>query len=75
MSQLSLYVYVSHLNLSLLNVTSQEVVSPLKVSYSLVEDWIFRYRDALVLSHMRGTFSKLTPKSLMLCIIRRIWEQ
>jgi hypothetical protein len=24
---------------------SQEVVSPLKVSHSLVEDWIFGYRD------------------------------
>jgi hypothetical protein len=29
----------------------------------------------LVLSHMRGTLSKLTPKSLMVCIIHRIWEQ
>jgi hypothetical protein len=30
---------------------------------------------ALVLSHMRGTLSKLTPKSLMVCTIHRIWEQ
>jgi hypothetical protein len=29
----------------------------------------------LVLSHMRGTLSKLTPKSLMVCTIHRIWEQ
>jgi hypothetical protein len=36
--QLSLCVYVSHLNISFLNVISQEVVSPLKVSHSLVED-------------------------------------
>jgi hypothetical protein len=28
-------------NVSLLNVTSQKVVSPLKVSHSFVEDWIF----------------------------------
>jgi hypothetical protein len=26
-------------------VISQEVVSPLKVSHSFVEDWIFGYRD------------------------------
>jgi hypothetical protein len=26
-------------------------------------------------SHMRGTLSKLTPKSLMMCTIHRIWEQ
>jgi hypothetical protein len=38
-------LYVSHLNISLLNVISQEVVSPLKVSHSFVEDWIFGYRD------------------------------
>ncbi len=37
-SQLSLGVYVSHLNISLLYVISQEVVSPLKVSHSFVED-------------------------------------
>jgi hypothetical protein len=30
---------------------------------------------ALVLSHMRGTLSNLTPKSLMVCIIQRICEQ
>jgi hypothetical protein len=44
-SQLSLYVYVSYLNVSLLYIISQEVVSSLKVSHSLVEDWIFSYRD------------------------------
>jgi hypothetical protein len=25
--------------------------------------------------HMRGTLSKLTPKSLMVCTIHEIWEQ
>jgi hypothetical protein len=30
---------------------------------------------ALVLSHMRGTLSKITPKSLMVCTIQRICEQ
>jgi hypothetical protein len=44
-SQLSLGIDVSHLNVSLLNMISQEVVSPLKVSHSFVENWIFGYRD------------------------------
>jgi hypothetical protein len=42
-SQLPLCVYVFHLNISFLNVISQEVVSPLKVSHSFVEDWGFGY--------------------------------
>jgi hypothetical protein len=29
----------------------------------------------LVLSHMRGTLSKITLKYVMVCIIYRIWEQ
>jgi hypothetical protein len=36
---------VSHPDISLFNLVSQDVVSPLKVSHSLVEDWIFGYRD------------------------------
>jgi hypothetical protein len=43
--QLSLYINVSHLYVSLLNIISQEVVSPLKVSHSFAEDWVFGYRD------------------------------
>jgi hypothetical protein len=42
-SQLSLCINVSHLNIFLLNAISQEVVSPLKVSHSLVKDWVFGY--------------------------------
>jgi hypothetical protein len=50
--QLPLGVYVSHLNISLLYMISQEVVSSLKVSHSLVEDWIFGYRDGTgVIAH------------------------
>jgi hypothetical protein len=30
---------------------------------------------ALVLSHMRGTLLKVTPKSLVVCTIHRIWEE
>jgi hypothetical protein len=37
-NQLSLGIDVPHLNISRLNVISQEVVSPLKVSHSFVED-------------------------------------
>jgi hypothetical protein len=36
--QLSLGIDVSHLNISLFNMISQEVVPPLKMSHSLVED-------------------------------------
>jgi hypothetical protein len=42
-SQLPLCVYVSHLNVSFLNVISQEVVSSLNMSHLFVEDWIFGY--------------------------------
>jgi hypothetical protein len=51
-SQLPFCVYASHLNVSLLYMISQEVVSPLKVSHSLVEDWIFGYGDGTgVIAH------------------------
>jgi hypothetical protein len=42
--QLSLCIDVSHLNISLFNVISQKVVYPLKVSHSLVKDWVLGYR-------------------------------
>jgi hypothetical protein len=37
-SQLPLCINISHLYVSVLNMVSQEVVSPLKVSHSFVED-------------------------------------
>jgi hypothetical protein len=43
-SQLHLSVYVSHLNVSFLNVISQEVVSSLNLSHFFMKDWIFGYR-------------------------------
>jgi hypothetical protein len=50
-SQLSLCINVSHLNVSLLNVISQEVVS-----HSFVEDCIFGYRDGTgVIAHERNS--------------------
>jgi hypothetical protein len=42
-SQLSLGVYISHLNVPLLYMISQKVVSPLNMSHLFVEDWIFDY--------------------------------
>jgi hypothetical protein len=54
-SQLSLGVYVSHLNVPILYMISQKVVSPLNMSHLFVEDWILATEMALVLSHMRGT--------------------
>jgi hypothetical protein len=44
-SQLSLCINVSHLNISLSHMISQEVVSHFKVFHSFVEDWVFCYRD------------------------------
>jgi hypothetical protein len=41
--QLSLGVYISHLNVPLLYMISQKVVSPLNMSHLFVEDWIFVY--------------------------------
>jgi hypothetical protein len=50
--QLSLCINISHLYVSLLNMVSQEVVSPLKVSHYFVEDWVFGYRDVTgVITH------------------------
>jgi hypothetical protein len=73
--QLSLSVYVSLLNVSLLYVVSQEVVSSRIMSHFLWKTGFLATKMALVLSHMRGTLSNLTPKSLMVCIIQRIYEQ
>jgi hypothetical protein len=41
--QLSLGVYISHLNVPLLYMISQKVVSPLNMSHLFIEDWIFGY--------------------------------
>jgi hypothetical protein len=41
--QLFLGVYVSHLNVSLLYMISQKVVSSLNMSHLFVEDWFFGY--------------------------------
>jgi hypothetical protein len=55
-SQLSLCINVSHLDVSLFNMVSQKVVSPLKVSHSFVEDWVFGYRDGNgVVAHERNS--------------------
>jgi hypothetical protein len=44
-SQLSLCVNVSHLDISIFHIVFQEVVSHFEVFYSFVEDWVFGYRD------------------------------
>jgi hypothetical protein len=44
-SQLSLCVNVSHLDISLFHMISQEVVSHFEVFHSFVEDYVFVYRD------------------------------
>jgi hypothetical protein len=55
-SQLSLYINVSHLYISLLNMISQEMVHSLKVSHYFVEDQNFGYRDGSgVITHEGNT--------------------
>jgi hypothetical protein len=41
--QLSLDVYISHLNVPILYMISQKVVSSLNMPHLFVEDWIFGY--------------------------------
>jgi hypothetical protein len=43
LSQLSLVVYIPHLNVPILYMISQKVVSPLHMSHLFVKDWIFGY--------------------------------
>jgi hypothetical protein len=74
-NQLSLCINVSHLNISLFHMISQEVVSHFKMFDSFVEDWVFCYRDGTGVITHEGTLSKITPTSLMVCRIHRIWEQ
>jgi hypothetical protein len=44
-SQLSLCVNVSHFDISLFHMISEEVVSHFEMLHYFVEDWIFGYRD------------------------------
>jgi hypothetical protein len=60
--QLSLGVYVPHLNISFLYMVSQEVVSPLKVSHIFVEDMIFGYRDDTGVIILEGNSPKAQSK-------------
>jgi hypothetical protein len=51
-SQLSLCINASHLNISLFKMVFQEMLSPLKVSHYFVEDSVFGYRDGTgVIAH------------------------
>jgi hypothetical protein len=55
-SQLSLYVNISHLDISLFHMISQEVVSHFEMFHSFVEDWVFCYKDGTsVVAHERNS--------------------
>jgi hypothetical protein len=69
-SQLSLFINVSHLYVSILNMVSQKVVS-----HSFVKDWVFSYRDDTGAVVHEENSLEITPKSLMVCTIHKIWEQ
>jgi hypothetical protein len=73
--QLSLGVYIPHVNVPLLYMISQKVVSPLSMSHLLWKTEFLATEMALVLSHMRETLLNLATKSLMVCTIQRICEQ
>jgi hypothetical protein len=47
--QLSIGVYIPHLNVPLLYMISQKVVSPLNMSHLFMEDWILATEMTLVL--------------------------
>jgi hypothetical protein len=56
-SQLSLCVNVSFLDISLFHMISQEVMSHFEVFHSFVEDWVFGYRDGTgVVAHEGNSF-------------------
>ncbi len=59
--QLSLGVYVSHLNAPLLYMISQKVVSALNISHFFAEDWIFGYWDCTSIIAHEG--NSLKPHS------------
>jgi hypothetical protein len=56
-SQLSLCVNVSYLDISLFHMISQEVMSHFEVFQSFVEGWVFGYRDGTgVVAHEGNSF-------------------
>jgi hypothetical protein len=57
-SQLSLCVNVSHLDISLFHMISHEVLSHFEVFHSFVEDWVFGYRDGTDLVTHEGNSLK-----------------
>jgi hypothetical protein len=73
--QLSLGVYIPHLNVPLLYMISQKWFLLLTCLIFLWKTGFLATEMALVLSHMRGTLSNLTRKSLMVCTIQGIYEQ
>jgi hypothetical protein len=55
-NQLSLFINVSHLDVSLFNMVSQEMVSPLMLSHSFMKDWVFSYKNGTsVVAHERNS--------------------
>jgi hypothetical protein len=73
--QLSLYFYVSYLNIPLLYMVFQEVVFPLKVSHSFIEVWVPGYRDGTGVITHEGNSLKDHSKVSHGMHNHRIWEQ
>jgi hypothetical protein len=74
-SQLSLYVYLSHLYAPFSTWSLRKWCLLSTCLFFLWKTGFLATEMTLVLSHMRGTLSNLTPKSLIVCTIQRICEQ
>jgi hypothetical protein len=72
--QLSLGVYVSHLNVPLLYMISQEVVSFLNMSHLFMKGWIFGYRDGTgVIIHEGNSLKPSTKISHDVHYSKNLW--
>jgi hypothetical protein len=72
--QLSLDVYVSHLNISILYVISQEVVSSINMSHLFMEDCIFGYRDDTgVIAHKGNSLKPHSKVSHGVHYLKNLW--
>jgi hypothetical protein len=61
-NQLSLCANISHLDISLHHMISQEVMSQFEVFHSFVEDWVFGYRDVTGVVTYEGNSLELYSK-------------
>jgi hypothetical protein len=72
--QQSLGVYISHLNVPLLYMISQKVVSPLNTSHLFVEDWFFGFWDDTgVITHEDNSLKPHSKISHSMHYSKNLW--